>query len=120
MNIRTAVILGGVVIGIGVGAPPQAAERLQVRVSPTVASGPADILVSVIFPRDADNRWLRVSAESEDFFRSSEVQIDGDASPSVSVFTFRQMPAGEYSLQAALIGSNGRTRQMGRVMFVIT
>jgi hypothetical protein len=121
VNIRTAVILSGVVISVGAGPHLEASSpRLHVRVYPTVSSAPADILVSVGFARHADNRVLRVSAESEDFFRSSEVQLDGEESPSVSSFMFRQMPAGEYSLSAVLIGSNGRAREVERLMFVVT
>jgi hypothetical protein len=121
VNIRTAVIVGGIVLSVGGGADLYASpQRLHLRVYPTVSSAPADILVQVNFPPHADNRRLRVTAESEDFFRGSEVQIDGDESPTVSSFMFRQMPAGEYSLQAVLIGSNGRPREVERLVFVVT
>ncbi len=120
MNIKTAVMIGGIVLGAGIGSPVQGSQRMQVQVYPRVASAPANILISVGFARNADNRVLRVIAESDDFFRSSEVQINGDSGPRVSSFTFRSLPPGWYSLEAELIGSNGRTREVERVTFVVS
>jgi len=46
-------------------------------------------------------------AESEDYYRSSEVQLDGDASPRFWRFEFRDLPAREYGVAAMLRGSRG-------------
>ena len=56
----------------------------------------------------------RVTAESEDFFRSSETQLDGEYSARVTVVRFRELPPGGYEIRAELIVSNGRTADVAK------
>ena len=42
----------------------------------------------------ARDRALRVVAESDTFYRSSEVQLDGADSDGVNTFEFRDLPSG--------------------------
>lgn len=79
------------------------------RISPTMAHAPADLYIYVSVARRPDNRLLRVSAESDDFFRSSETQLDGEYSARVTVVRFRELPPGDYEIRAELIVSTGRT-----------
>jgi len=67
------------------------------------------LYIYVSVARRPDNRLLRVSAESDDFFRSSETQLDGDHSARVTVVRFRELPPGDYEVRAELIVSTGRT-----------
>jgi hypothetical protein len=60
------------------------------------------------------DRLLRVTARSEDFFRSSEKQLDGEDSAHVTVFNFRQLPSGSYDIEADLVGPDGRTTEVAR------
>jgi uncharacterized protein (DUF58 family) len=85
-------------------------QRVQVRVSPSVSMAPADVLVYVTIERSAENRLLRVSADSEDFLRSSEVSLEGEGSARISIFRFRDLPAGEYDVTADVIGPSGQRR----------
>ena len=55
----------------------------------------------------ADNRVLRVTIDSEDYYRSSEIQLDGASAPMSHFIDWKQMPAGTYELTATLIGSGG-------------
>lgn len=87
-----------------------ASQEVRVRVSPQNSMAPADILVYVTVERRADNRLLRVSAESEDFFRASEVSLDGEDSARISVLRFRELPSGEYDVTADVMGSTGQRR----------
>src|SRR5262245_14673456 len=75
-------ILSGVV-ALNAIAVDAGTQQVTVRVSPKHAYAPADIIVYVILERNADNRTLRVSAESSDFFRSSELQLDGESAARV-------------------------------------
>jgi hypothetical protein len=99
---KRLLILGLLLVGT-LGA--EASQRLHVRVTPSAP----DLRVYVGVERRAENRLLRVTAQSEDFFRSSEAQLDGEDSPRVNVFTFRQMPAGWYQVTVQLIAANGQT-----------
>jgi hypothetical protein len=91
-----------------------AGERLNVRVSPRVSYAPADLFIYVSVEHRAEDRILRVSAISEDFYRSSEKQLDGENNARVTIFNFRQLPSGSYDIEADLIGANGRATQVAR------
>ena len=95
-----------------------AGELLKMQVSPRVTQAPADIFIYVRLEPRPENRLLLVTADSSEFFRSSEVQLEGESSPRVTVFRFRQLPPGSYNIAAELIGSNGKTRE--RVRFEVT
>lgn len=87
-----------------------ASQPVRVRVSPQNAMAPADVLVYVTVEPSADNRLLKVSAESEDFFRSSELSLQGEGSARISILRFRELPAGEYDVTADVIGPTGQRR----------
>lgn len=101
-----AVLLGAL------GAGPAAADHeapLRMHVNPQMARAPADLYIYVSVARREENRLLRVTAESQDFYRSSEAQLDGEDSARVTVFRFRELPSGEYRIRAELIVIAGRT-----------
>jgi hypothetical protein len=49
-------------------------------------------------------------AESDDFYRSSEIQLDGDHAPRTNTFEFRSLPPGHYSVKAMLMGRSSEPR----------
>jgi hypothetical protein len=83
-------------------------ERLAMRVSPLVAFAPGFLTVSVTVPADDQNRWLQVVAESSDFYRSSQIPLDGKNAAPLNVFTFRDLPTGLYQITSVLMGANGQ------------
>jgi hypothetical protein len=87
-----------------------ASQPVRVRVSPQIAMAPADVIVYVTVEPSADNRLLKVSAESGDFFRSSELSLEGEGSARISILHFRELPAGEYDVTADVIGPAGKRR----------
>jgi hypothetical protein len=112
MNFRKALALASIILvsSLATTASADDPERpLHVRISPTMAHAPADLYIYVSVARRPDNRLLRVSAESDDFFRSSETQLDGEYSARVTVVKFRELPPGDYEIRAELIVSTGRT-----------
>jgi hypothetical protein len=112
MNFRNALALASIILvsSLATTASADDPERpLHVRISPTMAHAPADLYIYVSVARRPDNRILRVSAESDDFFRSSETQLDGEHSARVTVVRFRELPAGDYEIRAELVVSTGRT-----------
>ena len=112
MGFKKALALSAIVLfsSLGVQAAADDPERpLHVRVSPTMAHAPADLYIYVSVARRPDNRLLRVTAESEDFYRSSETQLDGEYSARVTVVRFRELPPGGYEIKAELLVSGGRT-----------
>jgi hypothetical protein len=59
----------------------------------------------------SDNRLLRVTIDSEDYFRGSEIQLDGAAAPLGHFIDWKQIPPGTYELTATLIGPDGTRAQ---------
>jgi hypothetical protein len=78
------------------------------RVTPLVAFAPGFLTVSVTVPADAENRSLQVVAESSDFYRSSQVSLDGKNAPPLNVFKFRDLPSGVYQITSVLTGATGQ------------
>ena len=63
---------------LAVAVPLNGAERLVMRVSPSIAMAPAWVTVLTTVESDTENRALQVIFESADFYRSSTIQLDGD------------------------------------------
>ncbi len=84
------------------------------QVSPAVSFAPADLLIRTRLEPDVDNRGMVVIAESDDFYRSSEIQLEGDRAPRTVTFEFRSLPPGEYEVTAVVIGTDGQRRAVAR------
>jgi len=91
-----------------------AGERLTLKVSPAVSFAPANLVVRTTILADADNRAVEIVAESDDFYRSSQVQLEGERAARTTTFEFRSLPPGTYEVRANLLGSDGRSRAMIR------
>jgi hypothetical protein len=89
-------------------------QRMTMKVSPSMAFAPANLIVRAIVEADAQNRAIAIVAESADFYRSSEIQLEGDRAPRTNTFEFRSLPPGNYEVRAALFGADGRERAMVR------
>jgi hypothetical protein len=94
--------LTGLVVLIVSGV--DANDRLALRVSPAVAFAPANLSVLATIEADSANRSIEIVAESAEFYRSSEIQLDGDSAPRTTTFRFRSLPTGEYSVRGILRG----------------
>ena len=91
-----------------------AGEPISMKVSPAVAFAPANLVVRATIEADADNRAVEIVAESADFYRSSQIQLEGDKAPRTNRFEFRSLPPGTYEVRARLIGADGQPRGNAR------
>jgi len=87
--------------------PLVAGERMIIKVSPAVAFAPANLIVRTMIEADARNRFVEIVAESNDFYRSSEIQLDGEHAPRTTTFEFRSLPPGIYEVKGTLRASDG-------------
>jgi hypothetical protein len=99
----------GILIAAGV-SPLGAGERITLKVSPAVAFAPANLVVRTTVEADADNRAIEIVAESAEFYRSSEIQLEGDKAARTNTFEFRSLPPGTYEVRAMLYGTSGQPR----------
>jgi hypothetical protein len=100
-------------------APVKAGNKLALRLSQTVASAPAEVVVTATVERDADNRALEVAAESGDFFRSSLIALEGDQAPRTTQLRFKNLPSGEYVVVVVLHGRHGERTFERRTLIVM-
>lgn len=97
-----------------------ASEKLMLRVTPNVSSAPSTVIVMATVTRNADNRWLRIEADSGAFYRSSEVQLDGDKAPLVTEVRLNNLPSGEYTVIAVLRDNLGEETVVRRTALVLS
>jgi hypothetical protein len=84
-----------------------AAAPVSLRITPAVAFAPASIHVFATLESNSDNRSLQVSIDSADYYRSSQVQLEGSRAPHVVSFDFRDVPDGDYKVTARLVRDSG-------------
>jgi hypothetical protein len=110
MNVR-AMMCAILILGAW---PLSAGERLALKVSPAVAFAPANLIVRALVEADARNRAIAIVAESDDFYRASEVQLDGENAPRTTTFEFRSLPSGTYRVTAVLLDAQENTLTYAR------
>jgi hypothetical protein len=97
-----------------------AGEKFTMKASPEISFAPALLTVRTVIEPDPDNRALEIVIDSEDFYRSSLIQLEGDQAPRTSVVQFRSVPGGSYMISARLLGQGGESRAiLRRVVDVI-
>jgi hypothetical protein len=87
-----------------------AGQPMALRVSPRVATEPATLLVSVTVEPHADNRALQICVDSEGYYRSSLIQLDGGDAPRSTTSSFPNVPGGDHVVRAVLFGPGGKQR----------
>jgi hypothetical protein len=80
------------------------------KVSPAHSFAPANLHVLLRVEPDERNRTLSAIADSEEFYRSTEVQLDGDRAPRTIAIEFPAVPGGEYRVSSVVLDSSGRPR----------
>jgi len=86
-----------------------ASEKVSVDVTPSVSFAPANVVIRAMVPTDKKNRAIEIVAESPDFYRSSQVQLDGENAPVLTVCEFQSLPPGMYKVTVVVKGSGDRS-----------
>jgi hypothetical protein len=110
MSVRTFLVGLLVVLSGPLGAD----ERLSLQVSPEIAIAPAKLTIRARIAPDEENRAVVVTVESEDYYRSSEIQLDGERAPRMTLVNLIDVPAGSYQVSAVLKGPGGRERALAQ------
>ena len=80
---------------------------LKLDVSPSISRAPAAVKVRVTVVPAPGDRALNVVAESDNYYRSSEVQLEGRDSGAINVFEFRDLPTGLYQITGVVMTAQG-------------
>jgi len=89
-------------------SPIGGAEAMKIAVSPSQSFAPANLRIRVTIEPNAQNRRVAVAAESGDFYRSSEMEIEGDQGPRTVFFEFKGVPSGAYQIRGVVGDARGR------------
>jgi hypothetical protein len=100
-------LVGALVVGSLLNADPLL--RIQ---APRVILAPGRLVVQTIVEPDVANRAIQVIAESADWYRSSEIQLDGKAAPRRHAFEFKDVPSDSYEIRVILFGANEEQRAL--------
>jgi hypothetical protein len=106
-HIRWAAILA-FVLGLAAGRGLDAGERLTMVVTPARSFAPSTIRVRVKVEPAASNRVLSIVADSGEYYRSSQIQLDGEQAPRTLDVQFPGLPGGDYVVNSILIDENGQ------------
>jgi hypothetical protein len=87
-------------------------EQLKIVVSPTQSFAPSNLSIRARVVPNAENRALEVIAESGEFYRSSQITLEGERAPSTITIDFRGVPSGEYQIYGILVDAGGHRRAM--------
>lgn len=101
------------------GAGINAGEKLTLQVTPTVSSAPSTVLVRATVAKDAHNRVLQIGADSGTFYRSSQIQLDGERAPLITEIHLKNLPSGEYTVVAVLLDEMGRRTTVRQTAVVL-
>jgi hypothetical protein len=96
-----------------------AADSVHIRVWPATSMAPTSFTVRVMIERQASNRWIKVTVESESYFGSSEGQLEGERSSRLRVVQFRDVPAGTYEVRAVVLDQNGDVTGAGHTTAMV-
>jgi hypothetical protein len=94
--------------------PAAGGEPLTLAVTPTVAFAPATVRIRARIEPSADNRLLTIVADGVEFYRSSDVPLEGDQAPKTVELFFKDVPGGEYEVVAVLTDATGHRRAIAR------
>lgn len=100
-------------------AAPQTEPALQVRLTRKYTLSPGYVQSLIRVRPHPDNRLLRVTLDSSNFYRSSDVQLEGASAATNHFFNWTSLPAGHYELLVTLFGMNGERGQSTEILEVL-
>ena len=77
-----------------------AKQIVEIRVRGHFFSAPATIPVTIAVEPGASNRALVVEADSDDYYRSSMIELDGENEKRLHSLELKNLPAGDYVVRA--------------------
>lgn len=88
------------------GAAGSAKDDVEIRLSGHYFAAPATVQMIIAVEPSAENRTLRVEADGDNMFCSTEVQLAGDKERRLHTIQFKNLAAGEYTLRAQVLSKS--------------
>jgi hypothetical protein len=100
-----AILFASTFAVIGGGEPGQARDVVDITLHGKYFSEPATVRFMVSVEPGAENRKLRIEADSTDMFRASEITLNGADEKRLHSVTFKNLAAGNYILRAQVLST---------------
>jgi hypothetical protein len=81
---------------IALAVLPADGETVTIKVTPEKSFAPASIVIRARIEPSAANRALAIIADGENFYRSSEIPLEGEQAPKTFELSLKSLPGGEY------------------------
>jgi hypothetical protein len=98
-------ILGVLLVNAAGSMVGDANDIVEIRLRGRYYVEPATVQITIAVEPDAVNRALRIEADSERMFRSSEIRLEGAGEKRIHTLELQNLPAGEYTLSAQVYSS---------------
>jgi hypothetical protein len=116
---NTTAALADAPASVAVTQAGKPADELTLRMTPRFVSAPGFLRSLIrVAPNDA-NRVLRVEIDSEDYYRGSEISLDGASAPTSHFVDWKDVPAGKYDLIVSVLGPSGDARAVRHLNFQV-
>ena len=113
--IRLTALSAFIVAVAGIGTT--AKDNVSIRISGHYYAAPATVQMVIAVEPDAQNRTLRVEADGDNMYTSTEMQLAGDREQRLHTIQFKDLSAGEYTLRAQVLStSDVRSQDEQRIM----
>jgi hypothetical protein len=86
--------------------PGDARDVVEIRLHGRYFIEPATVHILVAVEPDAENRALRIEADGDAVYRSSELTLSGAREKRLHSVEFRNLPAGQYTLRAEVLSAH--------------
>ena len=100
------------------GAAGSAKDDVEIRLSGRYFAEPATVQLIIAVEPDAQNRMLRVEADGDNMFASTEIQLAGDREQRLHTVQFKNLSAGGYTLRAQVLSYNSLRSQTTQEIMV--
>ena len=101
------------------GITSSAKDNVQIRISGRYYSAPATVQMVVAVEPDSQNRTLRVEADGDNMYTSTEMPLAGDREQRLHTIQFKDLSSGEYTLRAQVL-SNSDVRSQAEQHIMVT
>jgi hypothetical protein len=95
-----------------------AGELVEIRLRGHYFAEPATVQITVAVEPDSANRVLRIEADGDRLYRSTELPLANEGDKRLYTVEFKNLPAGAYELRAEVLG-NENVRAMATQELVV-
>ena len=101
------------------GTSGSAKDNVEIRLNGRFFAEPATVQLIVAVEPNAENRRLRVEADGDSMYRSTEIDLAGDKDQRLHTVEFKNLSAGGYTLRAQVL-SNESVRSQAEQEIMVT